>query len=67
MQIGMSFIICSLIYLLLLCTVYFTKKRIKTTETEIYAQLLVLNVIGLVLELACCYTVQHMEDIPILC
>ena len=66
MQIGMSFIVCSLIYMFLLCTVYFSKKRIKTTETEIYAQLLVLNVIGLILELACCFTVQNMDEIPIL-
>ena len=66
MLIGISFIVCSLIYMLLLCSVYFTKKRRKTTETEIYASLLVLNVIGLILELACCFTVQHMEEIPIL-
>ena len=66
MLIGISFIVCSLIYMLLLCSVYFTKKRRKTTETEIYATLLVLNVIGLILELACCFTVQHMEEIPIL-
>lgn len=66
MLIGISFITCSLIYMLLLCTVYFTKKRIKTTETEIYAQLLVLNVIGLALELLCCYTVKNMDSIPIL-
>ena len=66
MTIGISFISCSLIYMLLLCTVYFTKKRIKTTETEIYAQLLILNVIGLALELLCCYTVKNMAYIPIL-
>ena len=66
MVIGMSFITCSLIYMILLCIVYFTKKRIKTTETEIYAQLLILNAIGLILELACCFTVQNMDRIPTL-
>ena len=65
MIIGISFITCNLIYLLLLCIAYFLKKKIKTVETEIYAKLLILNVIGLILELACCYTVIHMEEIPI--
>lgn len=65
MLIGISFITCSLIYMLLLCIVYFTKKRIKTIETTIYAQLLILNVIGLTLELLCCYTVKNMDLIPI--
>ena len=66
MVIGVSFIICSLIYMLLLCIVYFSKKRIKTIETKIYSLLLVLNVIGLILELICCLTVSHMDVVPIL-
>ena len=66
MQIGISFIICSLIYVILLCVVYFTKKRVKTMETEIYAQLLVLNAVGLILELLCCYTVININEIPLL-
>ncbi|MBE6161586.1 MAG: hypothetical protein E7158_05170, partial [Firmicutes bacterium] len=66
MIIGMSFIVCSLIYMILLCAIYFSKKRIKTTETEIYAILLILNVIGLILELLCCLTVKYREEIPIL-
>ena len=66
MIIGMSFIGCSLIYMLLLSIVYFTKNRMKTTETEIYAKLLILNIIGLILELVCCYTVINMDSIPII-
>lgn len=66
MLIGMSFIVCNLFYMILLCIVYFTKKRIKTTETEIYAQLLKLNVAGLLLELLCCVTVKNMDAIPII-
>ena len=37
----------------------------KTTETEIYAQLLILNVISLGLELLCCCTVKNMDSAPI--
>ena len=65
MLIGISFIICSLFYMILLCVVYFAKKRIKTTETEIYAKLLLLNLFGLILELLCCFTVMNMDTMPI--
>ena len=65
LTIGMSFIVCSFIYMLLLCVVYFSKKRIKTTETGIYSQLLVLNVIGLLLEFLCCFAVKNMDNYPI--
>ena len=37
MVVGISFISCSLIYLIMLCAVYFTKNRVKTTENGIYA------------------------------
>jgi len=66
MVIGMSAISCSLVYMILLCIVYFAKKRIKTIETRIYASLLILNVIGLMLELACCFTVMNMDSMPLL-
>ncbi len=66
MIIGMSFIVCSLVYTLLLCVMYFSKSRIKTIETRIYAVLLCLNVIGLILELFCCITVKNRDAIPIL-
>ena len=65
MLIGMSFMACSFFYMILLCVVYFSKKRIKTMETKIYSKLLVLNIIGLVLEFLCCITVMNMEVIPI--
>ena len=66
MIVGVSFIICSLIYILLLCCAFFSKKRIKTLETDIYTVLLVLNIIGLILELMCCFTVVHMNEIPVI-
>lgn len=66
MVIGISFISCTLIYMFLLCVVYFTKSRVKTIETRIYDQLLILNVIGLILELTCCFTVKNMDIYPLL-
>lgn len=66
MIIGMSFIVCSLIYTLLLCVIYFSKSRIKTIETRMYAVLLILNVVGLILEFFCCLTVKNQAVIPII-
>ncbi len=66
MQIGLSFIICSLIYNILLSVIYFSKKNIKTAETKIYDILLHLNTIGLVSELLCCLTVSNIEQFPII-
>lgn len=66
MQIGMSFIACSLLYNVLLCFVYYSKKRVKTVETKIYDKLLCLNIFGLIMELLCCVTVINREQVPIL-
>lgn len=65
MQIGMSAIACSFIYLFLLAIVYFKKERIKAFETKLYGSILVLNLIGLILEFICCLTVKNMDYIPI--
>ncbi|MCI9110910.1 MAG: hypothetical protein HFH47_03735, partial [Bacilli bacterium] len=65
MQIGMSVIVCSLIYLILLGLVYFKKEKIKTFETNVYGFLLASNIIGLVLELLCCFTVMNQDSIPL--
>ena len=65
MQIGMSVIVCSLIYLMLLGLVYFKKEKIKTFETNVYGFLLASNIIGLILELLCCFTVINQDNIPI--
>ncbi len=66
MQIGISFIVCSLLYLILLSVVYFRKERIKTIENGIYGWLLKLNIVGLIVELICCFTVKNMNKYPII-
>ena len=66
MVVGMSFIVCSFIYTMLLCVVYYSKKRIKSSETILYSRLLKANVVGLFLELCCCFSVKHMNDYPLL-
>lgn len=66
MVVGMSFIVCSFIYTMLLCIVYYSKKRIKSSETILYSRLLISNLIGLFLEFCCCFSVKHMNDFPLL-
>ena len=66
MVVGMSFIVCSFIYTTLLCIAYFSKKRIESSETILYSRLLISNLIGLLLEFCCCFSVKHMNDFPIL-
>lgn len=66
MIIGVSFITCSLIFLSLICFAYFSKQTINTFETRIYTKLLSLNMIGLILELGCSFTVSHMSMMPLL-
>ena len=48
------FTIISFFYSLLLFVVYFAREKIKTPENKIYSKLIIINFIGIVLELLCC-------------
>ena len=65
MAIGITIIFCSLLYILLLSIIYFSKKRVTNIETKIYNKLLIVDVLGLILELFCCLTVSEIIDIEI--
>ena len=58
--------IASLVYSVLLNIVYFSKNRLANLENKIYKTLLISNVIGLLIELGCFYSVSHMESMPML-
>lgn len=66
MAIGIVLIICSLVYIILLTAVYFSKKRLDNIENRIYSKLLILDIVGLVLEFMCCLTVSNIIDSSIL-
>lgn len=66
MYIGVTIIIVSLIYCLLIAAIYFSKKRVKNIENKIYSALLMINIIGLLLEFSCCVLVPNKEIYPIL-
>ena len=47
------FTISSLLYSSLLMIAYFSKDRIKTPENKIYSRLIIINFIGIILEIFC--------------
>ena len=58
--------ITSLIYIVLLNIFYFSKKHISNLENKIVEYLMVLNMLGLSIELVCFYTVSHMNVFPVI-
>ncbi len=56
--------ISSLIYAVLLLIAYFIKKRFPSKENNIFKYLIIMNIIGLIIELSCFYTVINIESIP---
>ena len=66
MYLGVVLIACSLIYSLLISYIYFSKKRAKIQETKVYDALVGVNIVNLILELLCCYTVYNIDKMPFL-
>ena len=58
--------ITSIIYILLINIVYFSKKRINTLENKIYKIMMSANLFGLLLELSCFYTINIADRYPLL-
>ena len=58
--------ITSFIYIILLAIFYFRKARISDVENNIYKNLLLSNIIGLLIEFGCFYTVSNIENLEFL-
>lgn len=56
----------SLVYVMLIGMVYFSKKRINNIENKLYGTLIITNMFGLVLDIFSVYTIIHMNEIPII-
>lgn len=63
---SVSFQIFSLFYICLLILIFFSKKRLKSVENNIYIILILLNVVGLVLDIGSIFTIRNMANVPIL-
>ena len=57
---GIGFIISGLCVSILINLIYFTKKRVKNFETTLYGYLIIVNLLGLLLELSC--TIVYFID-----
>ena len=64
MYLGIALIVVSLVYSLLISIVYYSKKRANIQETRVYDALVTINIINLIMELLCCYTVYNMDSMP---
>ena len=64
MYLGIALIVVSLVYSLLISIVYYSKKRANIQETRVYDGLITINIINLIMELLCCYTVYNMDAMP---
>ena len=56
------FTILSLFYSLMLLTIFFSKKRLINRENKIYSKLIIINFIGIVLELILCLASPNVEN-----
>ena len=60
MAVSLSFLCISFIYIVFLNVIFFNKEHIKTYETKIFSRLLVTNLIGIILEFACIFSIYFL-------
>ena len=65
MIIGITSIVNSLIYFVIVSAIYFKKNRVKNFDNKIYSIMCILNIIGLILELGCYYYVYNLDKYPL--
>ena len=61
-----GFSICALPFILLITIIYFSKKKFKGIENNVFAFLLIFTIILLILEIVCVHTMSIKNEIPIL-
>ena len=63
MIIGMSFIVCTFIFALMIAIIYFAKKHVDTIETKLYNYILIISVINMIIEFTLCTDI--LLDVPL--
>ena len=61
----MTFSACSLVYSILLVIIYFSRRKLKTTENNLYSGLIISNFVGIILAILCYYTIGNMDRFPV--
>ena len=59
---SISFVLLSLIYIIVLELTFFRKKHVKSNEIRIYSAMLITNSIGLMLEIVCYYGLKYIGE-----
>lgn len=62
MNISIAFLSVSLLYSVFINILYFNKEHIKTYETKIFSKILVTNLIGIILEFLCIFSIYYLGD-----
>lgn len=55
--------IISLVYSFMLMIVYFSKKRLNTPENKVYKILIIVNFVGIILDVICAVTTFNMVSV----
>lgn len=63
MIIGMSFIVCTFIFALMIAIIYFAKKHVDTIETKLYNYILIISMINMIIEFTLCTNI--LLDVPL--
>ena len=58
--------LCSLLYISFLIIIYFSKERLRNVENKIFMSLMISNLVGLLLDILCIFTVNNIDSYPIL-
>lgn len=66
LSVGISFTICSGLFMVLLTIVYFSKKRIPTIENKIFTYLILINLFGSLIGVPTYYVTKYAEVVPFL-
>ena len=66
MYLGITLICANLIYSIIIAFMFYYKGRIKITETAIYNSLIIINIVNLILEILCCFTVSNLETLGVI-
>ncbi len=66
MNYNIYFSLISFVYIVLLVIVFFSKKRLRTIENQIYQYLIIVSLTGVTLEISQIFTCMIMDSIPFL-
>ncbi|MDD2518606.1 MAG: ATP-binding protein [Bacilli bacterium] len=62
MYIGITVILCSMVYVLLVAYNYYSKERINSTETKVYSGMIIISILSLIFEFLSIVFVKNYES-----